>query len=122
MNIGLRKLRVKIKSLGSESRIIRQEEIHVSKEYRRKRNPELSRDREELYLHKRDVVRPELRASYLAYAFLRGRGYAQVERKANSEPDIKKIVSNVNRFSTIKVDEGSIVDWLNGVTLIQQVA
>lgn len=59
---GLHYLRVKIKSLAEEARIIRHEEQRCHSDFR-----------SGLYMHRIDVVRPECRAALLAYAFLRGK-------------------------------------------------
>jgi hypothetical protein len=66
-------LRVKIKSLAEEARIIRHEE-HRASAYHRGLLCAKLRD------HRVKEVRPEARAALLAYAFLRGRPYTTVER------------------------------------------
>ena len=67
-------LKVKIKSLAEESKIIRKEE------FRAKSNPELRRS---LYEHRISPVGSESRATFIAYGFLRGRKYSEVERPVN---------------------------------------
>jgi hypothetical protein len=62
-------LRVKIKSLAVEARIIRREELRTHGALR-----------EELYMHRIHDVRSEARASCLAYGFIRGRTLDQMER------------------------------------------
>lgn len=86
-------LRVKIKSLAAEARMIRREELRLP-------GPE----RTSLYLHRICVVRPEARASQLAYGFLRGRAYKTMEAKVRS-PDctgipwiMRKVVDLAFRF------------------------
>lgn len=80
-------LKVKIKSLAAESRIIRAEE--------RKAGPVLRRT---LDIHRRGVVRSEARITQLAYGFLRGRRYRQMERTAASPPDWQRVRQHVERF------------------------
>lgn len=63
-------LKIKIKSLAAEARIIRQEE---------KKWPGPSELRHSLHFHRIYDVRKESRAALLAYGFLRGRAYRQVE-------------------------------------------
>lgn len=70
MNFRLKFLKVKIKSLAEEARIIRKEEL------RARGYDEL---REQLYLHRIHDVRDESRATQLAYAYLRGREYGACE-------------------------------------------
>lgn len=67
-------LKIKIKSLAEEARIIRHEE---KKWY----GP--SETRTGLYLHRVRDVRSEARAALLAYGFLRGRPYAALEKVGN---------------------------------------
>jgi hypothetical protein len=87
----LAELRVKIKSLAEESRIIRHEE-------RKARNREVH---ESLYRHRVVDVRREQRASVLAYAFLRGRDYASCERPAGcNPPDFARIQRLVEKFGS----------------------
>lgn len=76
-------LRVKVKSLAEEARIIRREEH---------RNWGTLRD--ELHLHRVGVVRREARAAHLAYGFIRGRSYSQMEGKLKDPrngPDWEKV-------------------------------
>lgn len=61
-------LRVKLKSLAEEARIIRREERRTWGQLR-----------EELHLHRVRDVRTEARATHLAYGFLRGRTLEQME-------------------------------------------
>lgn len=73
-------LRVKIKSLAEEAKIIRQEE---------RKTRGLLRD--ELHLHRVREVRSEARASHLAYGFIRGRTLDQMEKRSELQPDWEKI-------------------------------
>ena len=68
-------LKVKIKSLAEEARIIRKEE-RVSKGERRRG----------LYLHRIGTVRRAARHTLLAYGFIRGRRYRQMEAKCATTP------------------------------------
>lgn len=61
-------LRVKLKSLAEEARIIRREEQRTHTVLR-----------EELHRHRVDVVRHESRATHLAYGFIRGMTREQME-------------------------------------------
>ena len=68
----IHKLRVNVKSLAAESRIIRREERRADPVYR-----------QELAWHRRDCLRVHARYAQLALAFLRGRPYRQVEHKCH---------------------------------------
>lgn len=79
-------LRIKLKSLAAESRIIRQEE---------RRNKRLA---SQLAVHRRDVVRPAARNTLLAYSFLRGRYYGDVEHLAKVPPNWKEVERMVVQY------------------------
>jgi len=81
-------LKVKLKSLAEEAKIIRKEE---------KKNPRLYL---ELRMHRIGIVRTEARATLLAYAFLRGRLYKQLEAKYHDgcKPDWAKVEAMVRKY------------------------
>ena len=70
-------LRVKIKSLAEEARIIRREEQRAA-------GWEL---RTELHLHRVGVVRSATRDALMAYGLIRGRTPEQTEPRAKTEPN-----------------------------------
>ncbi len=80
-------LKVKIKSLAAEAKIIRLEET------RSKGN-----QRQSLYFHRIYDVRQEARLSQLAYAFLRGREYSQVESKNSKPVNWDRLIKLVDKF------------------------
>ena len=81
-NPRLRHLRVKIKSLAAEAKIIRHEERKaLAYPPKDKYGTGYNEDYESLRDHRRDVVGGEARWSLLAYACLRGRPYSAVESK-----------------------------------------
>lgn len=82
-------LRVKIKSLAAESVIIKKEEI------RHKKHPEI---RASLANHRKTVVRTESRLSFLAYGFLKGKSYKDVENTCKKEPDWVRVRNMVVKF------------------------
>jgi len=84
-------LKVKIKYLAEEARIIRLEE-------RRAASRQLHED---LYRHRIDVVRYEARHCLLAYAFLRGKEYAEVEASAHDWPNFEKVDRIARRFGPV---------------------
>jgi hypothetical protein len=81
-----RYLKVKIKSLAAEAKIIRQEE--------RKSGGRL---RNGLHEHRVGIVRSEARHSLLAYGFLRGRDYSRLE-KNSSQPNMERVRSLIEKF------------------------
>lgn len=84
-------LKVKLKSLAAEAKIIRAEE----KKAKKYKNQELLSG---LEWHRKDVVRSAARHTLLAYAFIRGVPYKKVEAKCEKAPDLKRIMSMVQRY------------------------
>ena len=79
-------LKVKIKSLAAEAKIIRVEERKNKKA------------RQGLAEHRRTVVRNEARHSLLAYGFLRGKKYSQMEAKCHEYPDFERVERMVKKY------------------------
>ncbi len=82
-------LRVKLKSLAAEARIIRREEQRTHGALR-----------EELHRHRVDVVRKAARDTHVAYALIRGRTYEQIESKTHpdSSPDWDTVNKMVKKY------------------------
>jgi hypothetical protein len=119
MKTQVKMLKVKIKSLAEEARIIRLEELrampHSKPRPREGKNgtaairpglwvekyadPELQRS---LWLHRTVDLRQEQRSAMIAYAFLRGKLYRSVERKAASAPNLKRVRELVRKFGPIR--------------------
>lgn len=81
-------LKVKIKSLTEEARIIKREESKALCGARTRKQREMPFSEgyttyEGLRSHRIDYVRPEARATVLAYNFLRGRTYQQTENNSH---------------------------------------
>ena len=118
-------LKVKIKSLAAEAQMIRQEErkcnigcrARIKIRRRLRKSNELSIDdraRMERQLvkpsenamkafwglryHRIYDVRDEARAAHVAYGFLRGRTYAQVEGAALSSPNWERVEALVKKY------------------------
>jgi hypothetical protein len=88
-------LKVKIKSLTAESRIIRCEEARAGQ------RPGL---RDALRAHRVNAVRNETRLTQLAYGFLRGRARTTIEPKATHDPDWKRVEAMVKKYGPEKVE------------------
>lgn len=96
----IHKLRVNVKSLAAEAKIIRKEAMRASAMYGN-----------ELNLHRRGRLREEARYSQLALCFLRGRKYRQVEH-ANSKPvDSLRLAKKLSGF-TGKPTGPELTEWL----------
>lgn len=95
-------LKVKIKSLADESRIIRQEE---------KKSRGILRNR--LHEHRTYDVRRESRAALLAYGYLRGKPLSVVEAKGRRDYSIdKRAHAIVKKFGTAEAAKG-FEAWLS---------
>lgn len=104
-------LRVKIKSLAEEAKIIKLEE---------KRN---KKAREELYLHRINVVRTEARATLLAYGFIKNKPYRLIESKGVVPPLIlSRVLKMLDKYWNTPLENRKITietllkDWLNEPT------
>lgn len=93
-------LRVNIKSLSYESRIIREE-------IQKARDPDIKNS---LYLHKIRNVREESRTTQLAMAAIKGIPYCQIEKYARQAPDWKRILTKCNKHATSMVNS-CILRW-----------
>lgn len=60
-----------------------------------------------MYRHRIDVIRPELRSSHLAYNFLRGNKYSEVETRVRSWPNWKKVEAIARDFNTTQTGNWS---------------
>lgn len=80
-------LRVKVKSLTAEARIIRVEE---RKTFGALRN--------ELHIHRTLHLRSEARATHIAYGLIRGRTMEQMEPKSYTKPDQDRIGAMVKKY------------------------
>ena len=84
-------LKVKIKSLAAEARIIRAEEG-------KRKGKDNEEERAGLHEHRVRVVRSEQRHTLLAYGFIRGRALEQIEPKSTTPVDWKKVKGMVERY------------------------
>ena len=106
-------LKIKLKSLACEARIIRREEAQLKGQCI-KEQVEVVRPftftRGEMEAHRRYVVGKEARHTLLAYSFIRGRAYQDVEQKAKTPPDWKKVRQMVERYGSF-TQAGGLDAW-----------
>lgn len=95
-------LKIKIKSLAEEARIIRKEE---NKQRELRKNPVYPREkRAETYFwglraHRHNDVGIEQRATLLAYGFLNGKSYAQIEGNSfRTEPAWDRVRAMIRKY------------------------
>lgn len=89
-------LKVKLKSLAEEQRVIKKEESKY-------RGPRWGNNwtRVLLMTHRLYAVRPEIRATHLAYGYLRGKPLCCIESsQSRTEPDWDRVFAMVKKFGT----------------------
>lgn len=96
-------LKVKIRSLESEAKIIRA--------YERKLlgGTEL---REQLVYHRRIDIRREARATHLAYGYLRGRAYRLLEATCHEPPHRSNVERMVKKYGGVGAVDG-LATWFD---------
>jgi hypothetical protein len=95
-------LKIKIVSLAAEAVLIRKEEKHW---------PGESWQREGLHNHRVKEVRKESRVALLAYGFLRGKKFKELERDSYTSPDWTRVIDLVTKYGDEK-DRNKISDQL----------
>jgi len=93
-------LKIKLKSLEAEAKIIRKHEQRA-----------IGQIRTDLHEHRVRVVRKEARSTHLAYGFLRGRSLSQIEANSNTKPDWDSVSRMVKKYGPYGSAEG-LKDWL----------
>jgi hypothetical protein len=95
-------LKIKIKSLAAEARIIRDEVTKIKKSSKRCKDEDTERTlrwrAESLTDHRKGVVREEARHSLLAYGLIRNIPYSVMEEKCREKPNLKKVEEMARRF------------------------
>lgn len=96
-------LKVKILSLGAEARIIKFQEHKWLKTPFYHENVKVPHP---LYIslrnHRLYEVRTECRHANIAYGWMRGRQYKQIENKCHQPPNLASVVKIIDRFSNGK--------------------
>jgi hypothetical protein len=118
-------LKIKSKHLTEEAKIIRFEENKLLRQVRYLH--ETQRDNEadkkfaqwsSLNTHRRQDVRVENRATFLARAFIAGKNYFEIEQKRSPEMEydfqtrvIPRLVSMVNKYGNTNIDAPTASKW-----------
>lgn len=106
MNNQLIALKIKIKALAAESKIIRHEELKI------KSGPVEERHRIAYFAeHRKLVVRKAARETHLAYGYLRGREYHQIEKSCKIEPSWALIAKMVCKYGKSGMTDEDLKDW-----------
>ena len=101
----LTNLKIKLKALGAESRIIRHEEL-------KRRGKNWAMKGTQFYFHRVGQLRKTIRENHLAYGFLKGRTYRQLEQHPKTSPNWNNVLKHIERFSvSSSVQRESFVKW-----------
>lgn len=97
-------LKSKIKTLSAESALIKADEAKLIRLARKraakgKSRANLHKNHAGFHIHRQQMVRNEARHSQLAYGFLRGRQYPEMEQACYTIPDWAKVEGIVKRFA-----------------------
>lgn len=114
-------LKIKIKSLAAEARIIRHRERRLRR-FKVKGEAAISRkvgqlsDKAKatwfgLHSHRTREVRGEARSSLLAYGYLRGTPYLAMESKCHTKPDWLNIGRMIEKYGPAKLDDKALKAW-----------
>lgn len=109
-------LKIKVKSLAAEARIIRSQELKLKgKNWSHLANP--------LRDHRRGPLRTEARDTHIAYGYLKGRTYRQIEAYSETAPNLDNIARMVKKYGTGEFSR-SLVSWLSekSVTVVDAAA
>lgn len=96
-------LRVKLKSLAAESLIIKREMLKF-----RTTNPWYER----LHLHRVHDVRDEARATNVAYGFLNGLKYSEIEHSSYEQPKWDRVAAMVKKYGTEGTAEERVIQLI----------
>jgi hypothetical protein len=102
-------LKIKIKSLAEEARIIRAAEDKLKGHS--VDNFAYPAEGWKLYTHRKNVVRPEARATQLAYAYLRGVPYRKVEPIHHTDPSWRRVQKMVETYGSTPFDQAAFIAW-----------
>lgn len=117
MSIGIVKLKIKLKSLAAEARIIRKEEL--------KNKGKWAWQAESFHGHRVGYLRPITRATHIAYGVLRGLGYHQIEPTSKSQPDwdkVRKMISKYSDYSDLKDNQAKLEEMIDNINTLQSAA
>ncbi len=99
-------LKIKIKSLAEEAKIIKKEERKLLAQARRTQGQDLYAKYDSLMGHRKGIVRFECRATHLAYAFIRGKKRPEANaldmRVMNNHTLMNKVAYMAAKYGTWK--------------------
>ena len=67
----------------------------------------------QLQEHRKEVVRPQLRAAYLLYAFVRGKKRSVLEQNVDKQHDWVLLKHMTTKAKKHRIDVAGLEEWLN---------
>lgn len=119
-------LKIKAKSLGAESQMIRKEEIKLKRSARwndeHQKPAEAAKfqtKRRALYEHRVQDVRFESRATHLARAYIAGKPYKSIERSTRDDADTKtrlwkRVHTLLKKYHNPEITQAEVLKWFEG--------
>lgn len=113
-------LKIKIVSLADEAVRIRRAEDKIKwktvdgERVRRRRTETQSEIFIGLKEHRRGIVRSESRAAHLAFAYLSGKGYRELEADPKTEPNwsrVSELVTKYGKKSNVNTSRSALEAW-----------
>ena len=110
-------LKMKVMSLAEEAKIISKEEKRwlrkAAANRAKQQDPKYAEDNFlGLSVHRRRDIRKEARSAHIAYSFLCGRSYSEIERFAHTEPDWKRVKKLVTKYADPHTVETLFNQWM----------
>lgn len=134
----VRHLKIKIKTLSDEARHIRLEESKLKVVVQEKTSHGETyeeavpgsewgfknlKERRELHQHRVLPLRKTSRHNYLAYGFLRGKRYSQVEQASYRLPDYDEVIKLVLKFNSENVEPTVLrqrfAEWFDEISVVR---
>lgn len=116
--VRLLEMKIKVKSLAGETAIIRFEERKQLKNKhealsagKTEAAEKISQRYNRLRSHRLAVVRPATRHNHLAYGFLRGIPYSDIEGRCATAPNFYEIAKHVRQFIG-RLESNNLVAWV----------
>jgi len=106
-------LKIKLKSLAEEQRIIRKEEL--------KHKGKWSWKAETLIAHRKFIVRPIIRSTHIAYGLIRGLEYHEIENYSKSYPDWDAVRVMVKKYGS-REDMQILEVWIDNNLMLNKIA
>lgn len=121
--MSIKHLKVKIKTLANEAQDIRAEEEKLKVDLTKEWGLQNMLERATLHRHRVVPLRKAARNNFLAYGFLRGRRYSQIEQASYREPEYEEIIKLIIRFNSEPIPQTTLrqrfAEWYEEVAAVR---